>query len=335
MRKYFIILWLVLSSIISSAQIIDTVCVGAIRTYKVQYHLKSTYNWQVNGGNNIISPNGLDSIKINWINIGTFQLIVTETDTNTTCSKDTSAHVLVVPYPVINLGVDTTLCPGESLILDATTPYANYKWQDNSTTPIYTVTYPGGIYWVTVSINNMCSASDTIKVGNRANPPDFYLFQDTILCDGIPINITVPNSTLYYSISWYDGTIDYIHLFNNSGNYYIDLTLPCGLPIKKDFKITYENCECSLYFPSAFTPNGDGINDVFLPVYECELNTYHLYIYNRWGQLLFETSNPQIPWDGKFRNKYVDVGVYNWMIKYSGPHTKGLQGKQGIVTVLK
>lgn len=70
------------------------------------------------------------------------------------------------------------------------------------------------------------------------------------------------------------------------------------------------------YVPNAFTPNGDENNNQFLPVFSqgFDLYNYHLQIYNRWGEVIFETSNVSIGWDGYLNGKICPVGTYVWKI---------------------
>ncbi|OYT13009.1 MAG: hypothetical protein B6I19_07330, partial [Bacteroidetes bacterium 4572_114] len=70
------------------------------------------------------------------------------------------------------------------------------------------------------------------------------------------------------------------------------------------------------------TPNGDGLNDEFKPVQRYDLvRTYHLYIYNRWGQLIFETSDINRGWDGTYKNQPAAQGTYIYKIVYTSPST--------------
>ena len=73
---------------------------------------------------------------------------------------------------------------------------------------------------------------------------------------------------------------------------------------------------CAVYFPSAFTPNGDGKNDLFRPIY----NGYHQFhvfrINNRWGQTVFESTNSDLAWDGKYNGEPQDMDVYYYYVKY-------------------
>src|ERR1041385_5129573 len=72
-----------------------------------------------------------------------------------------------------------------------------------------------------------------------------------------------------------------------------------------------------LYIPSAFTPNNDGINDVF-GVNGEGLQNFHIMVYDRWGQVIFETTNPHQNWDGKYKGVQVESGVYTYEIFVKG-----------------
>jgi gliding motility-associated-like protein len=65
----------------------------------------------------------------------------------------------------------------------------------------------------------------------------------------------------------------------------------------------------SIFIPNAFTPNGDGINDQFGVKGE-GIKNYHLYIYDRWGEVIFESSNPRQQWDGNYEGKPAQEGTY-------------------------
>lgn len=97
------------------------------------------------------------------------------------CSASDTIHIDYRSFPIVDLGGELTYCFGDTLILDATTDKATYKWRDNSNTPTYSVSDPGK-YWVEVTVNN-CSTSDTVTVNEE--------FCEVIL--DIP-NIFTPNN---------------------------------------------------------------------------------------------------------------------------------------------
>ena len=80
-------------------------------------------------------------------------------------------------------------------------------------------------------------------------------------------------------------------------------------------------CTYSLFFPNAFTPNGDGLNDTFHPVGN-EVPDYSMNIFNRWGELVFETTTMEPGWDGTFKGKQCEPDTYGYIVIY-----KNLQGE--------
>ena len=88
--------------------------------------------------------------------------------------------------------------------------------------------------------------------------------------------------------------------------------------------------------PNSFTPNGDGLNDVFIPIFNMEssVKEYKFEVYNRWGQLIFETTDVTTGWDGKFKSKICQQGTYNWIVYYQDLN-KNPYNVNGHATLLK
>jgi gliding motility-associated-like protein len=94
--------------------------------------------------------------------------------------------------------------------------------------------------------------------------------------------------------------------------------------------------EFLIYVPNAFTPDGDGVNDIFLPsVVGIDPLRYEFMIFNRWGELIFETSHKQIGWDGTHKGMTVKEDVYVWKIKLKEALTGKERTYTGHVTLLK
>ena len=114
-----------------------------------------------------------------------------------------------------------------------------------------------------------------------------------------------------------------------------------GQCFKRDsVSINISNCEpnvftpCQLFVPKAFTPNGDGINDKFCPLTKCSFQHYELLIFNKWGELIFKTSNQTNKWDGKYKGSDCSAGVYIYTITYKflSQQTKNAYGS---ITLLR
>lgn len=76
--------------------------------------------------------------------------------------------------------------------------------------------------------------------------------------------------------------------------------------------VTTADCSCAVYIPNAFTPNADGINDVFVPVQQCALRSYSLSLFDRWGKEVWRTDDPDEPWDGMRDGTASPITPYAW-----------------------
>ena len=126
------------------------------------------------------------------------------------------------------------------------------------------------------------------------------------------------------------------HLYDKTGFYWITLTVinkyGCWDTTGRSVWIKGEDV---LYVPNAFTPNGDGVNEEFLPVGTFNKEApFEMLIYNRWGELVFETTK-YIPWNGKSKGGELCMdGVYIWVISYTDINGISRRDK-GRITLLR
>ena len=95
----------------------------------------------------------------------------------------------------------------------------------------------------------------------------------------------------------------------------------------------FNNDETSLFIPNAFTPNDDGNNDCLRILNTANFTDYYFAIYNRWGQRVFETDDPNVCWNGDFKNQKAEVGTYYYFLR---AETRcGKLFKKGDITLLR
>lgn len=100
---------------------------------------------------------------------------------------------------------------------------------------------------------------------------------------------------------------------------------------ERNVPITVSISESNLSFPNAFSPNGDGVNDIYKAKDTFRsIVEFHAYIYNRWGQLLYEWTNPSEGWDGKYKGQDVKQGVYFCLVKAKGADGRIFNIKQDV-----
>ena len=244
-----------------------------------------------------------------------------------------------VPLQVIDveLGPDTILCPGQIYELDATwSGGIQYLWQDGTTGPNYTVT-ESGLY--EVMILGACDeiGSAMVEVLYDETELSLNLGVDTLLCekDGSYIlNATDPNALNY---EWSDGSTDPTLEVMEDGDYSVIISDRCNV-LTDQINLNFTNCTiCEFYIPNAFSPNFDGHNDFFRPYSNCVLENYSMKIFNRWGALVFETSDVDTGWNGRFNNKDIAEGVYVYLVEFQVSQLEDVLDKQltGDVTVVK
>ncbi len=142
---------------------------------------------------------------------------------------------------------------------------------------------------------------------------------DSFAIASIPFHLQpmVPGNKIVYR--WYEGsdqisTDQTITIAPKETTwYYVYLDLCSGIVLKDSVLVVVRSP-----IPNAFTPNGDGKNDVFriIGIPSENITKYNFRIFNRWGQMVFETSNIELPWDGSYKGQYCPAGEYVWEIFY-------------------
>jgi len=274
----------------------------------------ATYLWQDNSTNptyTVSQP-------------GTYWVDVTVNN----CSAADSLNVSYIPAPLVNLGNDTSLCQGETLMLNTTTTNATYLWQDNSANSTYTVSQPG-TYWVNVSVNN-CSTTDTLNVSYTSTPL-LNLGNDTTLCIGE--TLTLNSTTLNATYEWQDNSTNPTFTITQPGIYWVNVSVN-NCSAADTLTVDSIDCEIILEMPNVFTPNGDGVNESFVPIEMKGIQQATLQIFNRWGQKLVETNDLVTGWDGKCNTVDCTSGTYFWIVQYS-TITNESKTLKGFLTLIK
>ena len=148
------------------------------------------------------------------------------------------------------------------------------------------------------------------------------------------LNINAPSG--YSGYLWNDGNTNSTRQFGNAGTYWVTCNGWCGSGSLIDTFIV-KNCSCVVSFPNAFTPNGDGYNDGYKPIFspECEYSDYSFSIYNRWGELVFKSENNDERWDGIYLGQLCEIGTYMYQCSFKNNNTGEKSLLTGDITLVR
>jgi gliding motility-associated-like protein len=300
----------------------------------------AAYSWTKNGIPVTGTINAITALVTNSID----KYIVEVIDLHTCKAKD-SIEVIGTPRPVMQLD-DASICEGTSLSIDGTplnmsnlSNYSiSYKWfnnnseiKNNNTSNI--VASNAGTYKVIAFVG---TCSDTSEMKLVINPlPILTLPKFKRFCpESEPVIILDAGNHTRFLWSPIGETSQKINV-TNSGHYTVTVfnNFDCSASGAIEVK---EICPPRLFVADAFSPNQDGTNDMF-NVYGAHIGSYKLLIFNRWGEIIFESKNKDHFWDGIYKGEIMPVGVYPWIITYEGDSQEyvGPYKLEGSVTVIK
>lgn len=266
------------------------------------------------------------------------------------CQQTVNTTVTVYPAPIADAGKDDTVCYGASTQLHGTGGNS-YSW-----TPAIFLTDPSvadpGVndplttttYSLTVTDSNGCTSLHSgVVVVTVTPPPAIWIGNDTSILAGqpVPMEVVDINGSGFTSFSWSpaaglsDPTIsDPVASPEESTIYTVSASTAAGCQAQGTRSIKVYNSVADIFVPNAFTPNGDGRNDVLYarPVGIREFRYFA--VFNRWGQRIFYTADPSVGWDGSTGGQYVNAATFVWMaagIDYRGV----LVERRGTVIVVK
>lgn len=298
-----------------------TLCEGESLTLDVSTQ-NASYLWHDNSTNPVYLVSGAGTV------------FVEVTSLNSGCSVSDTMVCSVDAVSVDILSADTVLCAASDLVIQANqTGFSDILWapqanviSQNANSANMSFTGSTLVYATAIGSTGYCTATDSMQVNFEAIPP--ALIVDTVIFDDQAFAYS-PTGT------WSDGSQNVgIVSINEEGIYTYLENHACGTTTH-EFSIATISCDCNVYIPNAFTPDGDQTNNVFSVVSDCVFAEYHLTLYNRWGEIIFESYNENESWDGTYSGRYVQDGTYTWKLTYTDTITKVPEELVGHVTILR
>jgi gliding motility-associated-like protein len=265
---------------------------------------------------------------------GTYTITLTALEPQCLTSSTYSLDVEIVPGFMFDLGPDRDLCYYQnSTLLETGLAPNNYEfeWMPNAETESTLVVTQPGTYQVSVT-DGTCFQTDEVVVSQGVQFQSSYNLE---ICEGLAHQINIPANGLSYQ--WATGQTTNAISIDKAGDYvysFIDI----GNCVQTDtVHVTAISVDSQVFIPNTFTPNGDGLNELF-KVVGSEIEEFELIIVNRWGETIFQTSNIDEGWNGSLNNDanhYVPDGTYLYMVNIKGYCQSERQEFQGHLTVLR
>lgn len=208
-------------------------------------------------------------------------------------------------------------CEPLNVVLDATVKEAQtYAWSTGENTPTITVTKEG-TYNVLVSSTALCfRLPDTTSVNIIPPPMGVLSIMPDSTCEWTQVALTA-NAVNAAGYLWSNGATTPQIIVDVPGTYSVTVTNPCGSLVLSGTVEPKAICPCEIAFPNAFTPDNDQVNDKFQPAFPCtKITEFQLFVYNRWGENVFETTSQTDGWNGENNGQPAPTDVYAWYAVY-------------------
>lgn len=262
------------------------------------------YNWST----------GANTQSLTAVNGGTYQVTVTDA---AGCSSARAVSLRQYPAVTGATSVQNDTCSQSvgtaRLAVSTGTPPYTYLWSTSATTIVISALRAGN-YNATITDSIGCTYTAVATVGNiDIVPQPTFGASDTPICGDAVI---VLNPGDFASYRWQDYSTASSYRVTATGTYAVTVTNAEGCTATATI-IVNDHCASAMLLPTGFSPNNDGRNDVFHAVYTPDLKRFHLTIYNRWGEKIFETTDVTQGWDGTYRNVPQPIGTYIWYADYA------------------
>jgi len=229
----------------------------------------------------------------------------------TLCNSRDSIYIVVNDLPDFSIAGDSITCGIPGTLTVNVSPGASIVWNTGETTASIVAGVPG-IYSAAISIAG-CPPLQTdsilvvIDSVFRTPLPEIFL-----TCTSEPIMLSAAYNGEHFL--WSTGDTTAAISVNGSGTYWVEVTGQACPTLRDTIMVNADDCGCEVFVPNAITPNGSGLNDLFYPVFACGVSDYRLLVFDRWGNLLWESHDPAAGWNGTYKGNACQEDVYVYRI---------------------
>jgi gliding motility-associated-like protein len=245
------------------------------------------------------------------------------------CSATDNVTVTVVAYPIANAGRDTTICYNSSAQLNGSMGGTSFSWSPpetlNNPAILNPIATPAGTTAYVLSVNDVVGCPkpgrDTVLV-TVLPKINAFAGNDTLIVVDQPLQLLASGGTNYLwspptGLSAVDISDPIAHLIQSidSIRYKVIVSDQANCTDSAFINVKVFKTNPYIFVPTAFTPNGDGLNDVIRPIAVGMKQINYFQVYNRWGQMVFSTQINGQGWNGMIGGKPQNTGVYVWLVR--------------------
>lgn len=267
------------------------------------------------------------------------------------CISSKTVTISTAPYPNAFAGTDTTICKGSSAFLSASGG-VNFVWYPSRFLNNAEIANPVVINPVGNYVDYIVFVKDTLGC-SKSTKDSVRVYIQNLSVDAGPSDTSMVNGQqlqLHATVFGTNDNIDYqwspdnwglssLDIFNPVATpdddimYYVNVTSSIGCKSSDSIFVHYYEVLPDIYMPNAFTPNGDGLNDIAKPIPLGLISIEDFKIFNRWGKLVFAASKIGEGWDGKLNGSPQETGTFVWIASGTDYKNNKIQRKGSIILI--
>jgi gliding motility-associated-like protein len=299
---------------------------------------------------NLDATNDANAINSVITNPGTYW-VRAEDSADPTCFTVAQVIITEIPLPLIILSVTNTSCELNNGAIDATISAGSgnytYTWSNSANTEDLANLWPGIYSLIVVDNLTGCTNNASSSVQPSATPTAAFNMNPVVMNfpDHISVSDNLSNGATTYLWTVNGENFDFVSTSTD-----IALDLPIDTGNYEVCLIAFNGPDCSdttcgyieirdefvIWVPNTFTPDGDEYNNIFSPIVSMiDVQNYDFFIFDRWGELIFESHDVNLGWDGSYKGRLVKEGVYTWKIRLKSVYTDEYRDYNGHVNMLR